>query len=645
MTDPEYPTVYRRSPSDRGFASARTVASWSIGVGLATLMISGLGYFCIAETARWDQTIPAGVLPESSPTPAPPPSSDPVVKTLVPFPSDLSPEWTSQLATLDAQFQGAADRDARHGFNKSVAQLNTSFQGALDRLLNTAMQGGHTDEALAIREAKERLAGGEPVPEGDDETAPASLEKVRVTYRAAFQKLEIERDAKIAPLIGVYLEALDTLRIEVTKAGQLDDAKKIIDTAALIAAKQAELANVSDPVSSKADSTKIAPKMARSRHNPELSRKAAEHALNKGANIAIFNGISMVFLQPEQVLPKEDFELRQINIVINKNIQTTDDDLRIYTQASELKSFTSGQGNQLSITSLAPFRNTPDLTALTIQSYGEITQQDCEAIASLTELTHVDISGGAPSRPVADLPLMIGSATLEYFNPRISNMNPVDLEAINRQTELLTLSLGFGPATDEALLKLGNLTKLQSLQMSNATVTELGLNALNADLSKTLKNLNFGPPVTTHDSSEAFRVVTRKFNAMEDLLVRGEISAEAMTEIGKLKNLRVLTLYQASLTSAHITAISQCSELTILILGNGNIGTTDIAELKKLRNLTGLKLQDNGIRLDPIIFTVLPEMNKLTKLELPESQVTPEQLEALRKKMPGCEISTVSAYP
>jgi hypothetical protein len=584
------------------------------------------------------------------PNPASPPKPEPpAFTTLVPFPAGLSPELEKRLATLDAQFQSAADRDARQSFKTAVTQLNTSFQAALDRLLATSMQGGHTDEALAIRGDKQRLTQGEAVPESDEESTPASVKKARDTYRAAHRKLEADRDTKLVPLVGLYLKALDALRVEVTKAGKLDDAQKVIETAQLIAAKQEALrepAALGDPkvkpaVAAKAEAPKAVPRV---RHDPKLSRQAAEHALGKGAGIMIFNGVSNLYLEPGQPLPKGDFELHQINIGGERNIETTDEDLQIYTQATELKSFNSSNGNRLVITSLLPFRNTPGLNGLTIASYGEITQADCEAIATLKNLAHLDIGGGLPSPPVANLSLMIGSAKLTYLNTRISNLNPKDLEAINRQRDLTSLSLG-SYANDTILEQLGGLGNLATLQMSNATVSERGLKALNPNLSKTLKTLNFGPASATHDSSEAMQAAIEKFEALVDLAVRGEISADAMKNIGKLKNLGLLTHYQATITPAHIAAISDCKELHTLYLGNGVLTAADIGELKKLRKLTRLRFQDNGIRLDAAAVEALAELRQVTKLELPESQVTSAQIAALRQKLSNCDISTVGVYP
>jgi len=585
---------------------------------------------------------PPTVPPSTPPKPAPP-----VVATLVPFPAGLSPELEKRLATLDAQFQGAADRDALQAYKTAVTKLNASYQSALDRLLAAAIQGGHTDEALAIREEKQLVGKEEMVPESDDEGISANLKKARTTYRVAHQKLGAERDAKLVPLVGLYLKALDALRVEVTKAGQLDDAQKVVETAQLIAAKQEELRNspgsrVAKAGPAKAETSKA---VTRVRHDPKLSRQAAEHAMGKGAEIMIFNGVKNIYLNPGQALPKEDFELHEVTINVNRNIETTDEDLRIYTQATELKSFNSNGGNKLSITKLLPFRDTPGLSGLTIQNYGEITHEDCEAIATLKELKVLGINTGAPSPPVANLPLMIGVAKLRNFSARLSNANPTDLEAINQQTELQTLSLALGAGTDVALLQLENLANLQSLQMSNAMVTEKGLGTLNPNLSKTLKTLNFGPPSTTHDSSKAFRLATQKFAALVELLARGEISAEALSEIGRLKNLRICTLPQATMTPAHVAAICQCKELNTLYLGNGTLTADDIAELKKLRNLTHLKLQDNGIRIDAAAVEAMAGLRQVTKLELPESQVTPPQIEALRQKMPTCEISTVGVYP
>jgi hypothetical protein len=40
----------------------------------------------------------------------------------------------------------------------------------------------------------------------------------------------------------------------------------------------------------------------------------------------------------------------------------------------------------------------------------------------------------------------------------------------------------------------------------------------------------------------------------------------------------------------------------------------------------------------------LEKLKSLKKLDLPESQFTPEQSEALRKEMPGCAIALIKRY-
>lgn len=111
----------------------------------------------------------------------------------------------------------------------AVKSLATSYTAALDRAIAASSQAGNLDEAVAIREEKNRVVAGESPPP-DDEGAPAALVSLRTTYRAALEKLESTRKLAAAPLVRETDQKLDALQREMTQSGDLEAAVAVRET-------------------------------------------------------------------------------------------------------------------------------------------------------------------------------------------------------------------------------------------------------------------------------------------------------------------------------------------------------------------------------------------------------------------------------
>jgi len=176
--------------------------------------------------------------PTSPPAPAAAPGSQPPASPSPSLPAPSSPNPSpsaldQRLTALDSSFQAAVERDANTAFKASMAALDKLYLGALDRALATASKGGKLEEALALREEKQRIEKGQGVPSEVDESTqapgkvPGTLKTLRKTYRSTTAQHEATKAKAMQPLYDKYDQALAAVQTELTQAQKLDDAMRV----------------------------------------------------------------------------------------------------------------------------------------------------------------------------------------------------------------------------------------------------------------------------------------------------------------------------------------------------------------------------------------------------------------------------------
>jgi hypothetical protein len=139
-----------------------------------------------------------------------------------------TPAVDPRLAQLEAGFRARHEADAQKPYLAAVAALNQSYiNSGIARARATAQAGGNLDEVAALDAEKGLIERGQPLPATDFDGAPASLLQLRKTYREALAKHGADRDAKAAPLYGIYVKALEDYVVELTKANRIDEAQKV----------------------------------------------------------------------------------------------------------------------------------------------------------------------------------------------------------------------------------------------------------------------------------------------------------------------------------------------------------------------------------------------------------------------------------
>jgi serine/threonine protein kinase len=160
---------------------------------------------------------PAEPAPKSPPMPVP-----------APVPAEPAPPADPRLAQLDAGYQTRYDSDAQKPFLAAVFALKQSYvANGLSRARAAAQSKGSLTEVTALDSEKTTIESGGDVPAEDAADTAESIKTLRSTYRTALARLAAERDARAAPLLQLYLGALDVYVADLTKADKIDEAKKV----------------------------------------------------------------------------------------------------------------------------------------------------------------------------------------------------------------------------------------------------------------------------------------------------------------------------------------------------------------------------------------------------------------------------------
>ena len=132
-----------------------------------------------------------------------------------------------RLAQLESQFQNAFERDVNAAYLDQIQTLSTNYTAALDRAMEDASKDARLDEALALREEKQRFTTHKFMPSID----PANLHKtvvgLRNSYRSAEKKFAQQRDASSLTLYDRYINVLTALERESLYKGHNADADAV----------------------------------------------------------------------------------------------------------------------------------------------------------------------------------------------------------------------------------------------------------------------------------------------------------------------------------------------------------------------------------------------------------------------------------
>lgn len=178
---------------------------------------------------------PAYTPPPAKPTPAisTPPAMIPVTppatvtQVLPATPATNNEPIVYRLSQLESQFQTAFERDVNASYTEQLNNLGTGYSSALDRATQDVSKAGRLDEALALREEKQRFTTHKFMPSIDPSSLHRSVVNLRNAYRAAEKKYAQQKDASSLPLYDRYIEVLIALEKEVLAQGRMADAASV----------------------------------------------------------------------------------------------------------------------------------------------------------------------------------------------------------------------------------------------------------------------------------------------------------------------------------------------------------------------------------------------------------------------------------
>lgn len=132
-----------------------------------------------------------------------------------------------RLSKLESQFQSAFERDVNAPYNEQIATLSTNYLAALDRAIEEASNAARLDEALALREEKQRFTTHNFMPSIDPANLHRTLISLRNSYRGAEKKFVQQRDSAALPLYDRYIGVLTALERECLTQGRSNDAASV----------------------------------------------------------------------------------------------------------------------------------------------------------------------------------------------------------------------------------------------------------------------------------------------------------------------------------------------------------------------------------------------------------------------------------
>lgn len=154
-----------------------------------------------------------------------------------PAQAPVAAEVDRRLALIDAELAMAFEDGVNKAFNEHVRSLDVKYFRAIERVLESATKAGKLEDALAIREEKDRFSEASGVPERDAATDPAELTQLRATYRTQLGKLEADRRLAAAPLLAEHDAKLEAYQTLLTTEGKLDEALKVKNARENVTAK------------------------------------------------------------------------------------------------------------------------------------------------------------------------------------------------------------------------------------------------------------------------------------------------------------------------------------------------------------------------------------------------------------------------
>jgi hypothetical protein len=221
-----------------------------------------------------------------------------------------------------------------------------------------------------------------------------------------------------------------------------------------------------------------------------------------------------------------------------------------------------------------------------------------------------------------------------------SKLTDAEFQQIGRLSHLKTLNVSNG-LNDERLAHLADLAELEYLQTNLAQVTDEGLKPL-ARL-KRLRNLKFFHPGKSFSGAGLAHLA--ELPNLQSLTVAGSLAFndEGMAAVAKLTRLQEFRTWHAGSTQEGVKKLTALTHLKSLTLGQRltykpPACPTDetIGILATMKSLESLQLDEARLTLPAL--QQLKQLPALKKLTLGGIDIPREDIDRLRKELPGVKI-------
>lgn len=258
----------------------------------------------------------------------------------------------------------------------------------------------------------------------------------------------------------------------------------------------------------------------------------------------------------------------------------------------------------------------------------DLDDNDTRYLQPLVELEKLDLSGN-PRITDSGLENLRFLPKLTWLNLGRIPFTAAGLAHVCTRTELEELFLSGSSLPDDALSCLGNLPRLRKVSLSETKATDKAL-AMLAKLPA-MKDVNVLHTAVTDNGLAALEGNPR----LRGFLATG-IGDKGATSLQSCTALEGLTLSQGALTDKGAKALGKLTSLSSLDLADNKLTDAGVAHLKglvklKVLDLSGNSLTDKALR-------HLEGMKELISVELKKTKVTQKGVDALKKKLPKCNI-------
>lgn len=267
------------------------------------------------------------------------------------------------------------------------------------------------------------------------------------------------------------------------------------------------------------------------------------------------------------------------------------------------------------------------------------TDADLAALAQLPEgreqIAELDLHDSRITNAgMAHVPALPAVTVLNIAGTRIAGEG---LEPIGRMQNLESLTLDRVPAQDDGFAHVGKAVELRELSANGLPISDQAVLSLK-DLSR-LEVLRLGNNTRLLGREFSALLAAGAFPHLRVLQVDGSgFGYYGLNDVGRLKGLEELSAMNCEVGDAALPLIAGCTSLRVLRLGNNRITDAGLKTVPRLRNLEELDLGGN-VGVTDAGLAALRSAKPLKRLILEGTRCTPEAARRLKdKSLPSTTI-------